>query len=75
MDRTPECISLFIVPDTVPEGPIPETIRASFFQEGFGTQETIICILDDDPGKIIIIILLLTCFMLHMNDASTSCSE
>lgn len=53
-DNTPQCILLFIVSDNDFEGPIPETIRASFFQEGFGTQETIICILDDEPGKIII---------------------
>ena len=54
MDNTPQCILLFIIPDEYFEGSIPETFRASFFQEGFGTQETIICILDDDPGKIII---------------------
>lgn len=57
-DSTPQCITLFIFNDNTFEGPIPETIRASFVQEGVeGTQETTICIFDDEPGNIIIIIM------------------
>lgn len=49
-DNTPQCITLFFVNDNAFEGPVPETIRASFVQEGI-TRETIICIVDDEPGK------------------------
>ena len=46
-----QCIPVFIVNDATFDGPVPETFRASFVQDGFDRQETIICIMDDEPGN------------------------
>lgn len=50
-DSSEQCIDVFIISDGDFEGPVPETINASFTQDGFETQVTIICIMDDDPGN------------------------
>ena len=47
-----QCLDfLFIVNDLEFEGPVAEMLSASFNQEGLGVQETLICILDDEPGN------------------------
>lgn len=50
-----QCLTLFIANDVQFEGPIPETIRASFIQDALlGPQEALICIVDDEPGKVLL---------------------